>query len=186
MRILGVDPGSNATGYGIVERTRGAIVHVTHGTIRTPSGCPLEERLAVLYRRLSEAVREHAPERAVVERVFVAHNARSAIVLGQARGAILASLGAEGVPVDELSAREIKKAVTGTGAAEKSQVQQMVKRLLSLPKAPAQDAADALAAAVCRAQMGRLAGLDIPARSRRSRSRSRRTLVVDPGPGPAR
>jgi crossover junction endodeoxyribonuclease RuvC len=183
MRILGIDPGSSATGYGVVERSAGGIVHIAHGTIRTPNGRPLEERLAVLYRELSAAVDEYRPERAVVERVFVAANARSAIVLGQARGALLAVLGVAGVPVDEFTPREIKKAVTGSGAADKIQVQDMVTRLLSLAAAPPQDAADALAAALCRAQMGRLAGLDLPARSRRPRARSRRTLVPNPKTG---
>ncbi len=182
MRILGIDPGSNATGYGIVERQPGGIVHVAHGTIRTPSGQSLELRLASLHCELNAAVREYAPERAVVERVFVALNVHSALVLGQARGAILAAIGAAGVPVDELSPGEIKKAVTGSGAAAKVQVQDMVMRLLSLSEPPPQDAADALAAALCRAQMGPLADLDILARSRRGRARSRRRL--DPRTSP--
>ena len=98
-------------------------------------------------------------------------NPRSALVLGQARGAILATLGGEEIPVDELAAREIKKAVTGAGSADKHQVQTMVALLLKLPSPPAQDAADALAAAIARAQMGRLAGLGV------GRRRSRRDLV---------
>ena len=180
MRILGVDPGSSATGFGVVERRGSEIVWIAHGTIRTPAGRPLSERLACIQAELRSAVEAHAPERAVVERVFVSANVRSALVLGQARGAILAVLGEGGIPVDELAAREIKKAVTGTGDAVKSQVQQMVGRLLDLPKPPPQDAADALAAALCRAQMGRLAGLDLPAPSRRRRTRSRRQLVPQP------
>jgi crossover junction endodeoxyribonuclease RuvC len=177
MRILGIDPGSSTTGYGLVEKgAAGGIVHVAHGTIRTPAKRPLSERLAAIQRELRVAIGEYAPDRAVVERVFVSTNVRSALVLGMARGAILATLGTDGIPVDELTAREIKKAVTGTGAAEKAQVQAMVVRLLDLSRAPAQDAADALAAAICRAQMGRLAELDIPVRSRRTRARSRRNL----------
>ena len=171
MRILGIDPGSSATGYGIVERTGSKIVYVAHGTIRTSGAAPLEQRLAKIQSELRVAVGEHRPDRAVVERVFVSVNPSSALVLGQARGAILATLGGEGIPVDELAAREIKKAVTGAGAAGKSQVQAMVARLLSLSRAPAQDAADALAAAIARAQMGRLAGLGV------GRRRTRRQLV---------
>lgn len=181
MRILGIDPGSNATGYGVVERRGGCIVHVGHGTIRTPARRSLPERLAALQRGLRAALLEYAPELAVVEQVFVATNVRSALVLGQARGAILATLGDGGVPVDELAAREVKKAVTGTGSAEKGQVQYMVARLLALTEPLPRDAADALAVALCRAQMGPLAALGRPSSSRRSRVRSRRNLLA-PGP----
>jgi crossover junction endodeoxyribonuclease RuvC len=184
MRILGIDPGSSVTGYGIVERGRRGIVHIAHGTIRSPAKRPLADRLAAIQVQLQRTIGEYAPDRAVVERVFVSTNVRSALVLGQARGAILAALGSSGIPVDELTPREIKKAVTGAGGAEKSQVQDMVTRLLGLAEAPPQDAADALAAALCRAQMGRLAALDIQSRSRRSRggrARRRRTPASTPG-----
>ena len=117
MRVLGVDPGSVVTGYGIVERVGGSIVHVAHGTIRPPAQAPLAERLARIQRDLRAAVSQYAPDRAAVECVFVAVNPRSALVLGQARGAILATLGEAEVPVDELSAREVKQAVTGMGGA---------------------------------------------------------------------
>ena len=180
MRVLGIDPGSSATGYGVVDRVGARIVHVAHGTIRVPAKHPLEKRLAAIQRELSAVIEAYGPDRSVVERVFVSRNASSALVLGQARGAILAALGGQEVPVDELAARQIKKAVTGVGSAEKLQVQVMVARLLELPRPPTQDAADALAAAICRAQMGRLAELDIRARSRRRR---RRTLVP-PGTTP--
>lgn len=171
MRILGIDPGSSATGYGVVERSGSKVTWVAHGTIRTSARAPLSERLAVIHRELREAIVLHRPERAVVERVFVSVNPRSALVLGHARGAILAALGGEGIAVDELAAREIKKAVTGIGNADKAQVQTMVARLLDLAPPPPQDAADALAAAVARAQMGRLAGLGV------GRRRTRRNLV---------
>jgi crossover junction endodeoxyribonuclease RuvC len=169
MRILGIDPGSATTGYGVVVRERGTVAHVAHGTIQPRQGISLPERLAAIQRDLRAVVEEYEPDSAVVERVFVSANVRSALVLGQARGAILATLGAAGVPVDELSAREIKKAVTGSGAADKTQIQAMVVRLLGLERAPVTDAADALAAAICRAQMGRLGALDIAPRSRRRR-----------------
>jgi crossover junction endodeoxyribonuclease RuvC len=176
MRILGIDPGSSATGYGVVERGAAGIVHVAHGTLRAPPRLPIPLRLAAIHAGLRRAIAEHRPDRAVVERVFVSLNPASALVLGQARGALLAALGSEGIPVDELSAREIKKAVTGAGAADKRQVQAMVSRLLALSRPPAQDAADALAAAIARAQMGRLADLGV------GRRRSRRFLV--PGATP--
>ena len=171
MRILGIDPGSNATGYGVVEQSGSRVVYLAHGTIRTPSRRPLSQRLAAIQSELRQAIAEHRPDRAVVERVFVSVNPRSALVLGHARGAILATLGGEEIPVDELAAREIKKAVTGVGSADKHQVQTMVAKLLKLSSPPAQDAADALAAAIARAQMGRLAGLGV------GRRRSRRDLV---------
>jgi crossover junction endodeoxyribonuclease RuvC len=171
MRILGIDPGSTATGYGVVERVAAGIVHVAHGTLRAPARLPLPLRLAAIQAELRRAIAEHRPDRAVVERVFVSLHPGSAIVLGEARGAVLAVLGAEGVPVDELAPRAIKKAVTGAGAADKRQVQAMVSRLLALPHPPAQDAADALAAAIARAQMGRLLDLGV------GRRRSRRRLV---------
>jgi crossover junction endodeoxyribonuclease RuvC len=171
MRILGVDPGSVVTGYGVVERLRGSIVHVAHGTIRPPAGAPLSERLARIQRDLRAAVIDYAPDRAVVERVFVSVNPRSALVLGQARGAILATLGEADIPVDELAAREVKQAVTGMGGADKAQVQAMVARLLALERVPAQDASDALAVALCRAQRGRMPDR---VRSRRARTPRRR------------
>ena len=169
MRILGIDPGSATTGYGVVTRERGEIAHVAHGTIQPRKGASLPERLAAIQRGLRDVIEEYEPDSAVVERVFVSVNVRSALVLGQTRGAILAALGAAGLPVDELSAREVKKAIVGTGAADKTQIQAMVVRLLALESAPVADAADALAAAICRAQMGRLTGLGIAPRSRRRR-----------------
>ncbi|MBW2273088.1 MAG: crossover junction endodeoxyribonuclease RuvC [Deltaproteobacteria bacterium] len=169
MRILGIDPGSTATGFGVVERVEGRVIHVAHGTLRPPRGLCLARRLSFLHASVSEQIRQHGPEVAVVERVFIAANPRSALVLGQARGAILAALAAEGLEVGELAAREVKKAVTGTGAATKAQVQSMVARLLDLDAEPPSDAADALAVAICRAHMGRLAGMDLRGASRRRR-----------------
>jgi crossover junction endodeoxyribonuclease RuvC len=178
MRILGVDPGASVTGFGVIERLgagRRGFVHVTHGTLRTPRGADLPQKLEFIRSRLCEVVAEHAPEVAMVERVFVAANIRSALVLGQARGVVLAALASGGVAVEEISAREVKKAVTGNGDAGKGQVKQMVARLLALDIEPPSDAADALALALYRAQSGRLAGLDVRTRSR---PRSRRDLAA--------
>jgi crossover junction endodeoxyribonuclease RuvC len=169
MRILGIDPGSTATGFGVVERVAGRVIHVAHGTLRPPRGASLAQRLSFLHESVSQQITRHEPELAVVERVFVAASPHSALVLGQARGAILAALAAAGLEVGELAAREVKKAVTGTGAASKSQVQGMVARLLELDAEPPSDAADALAVAICRAHMGRLAGMDLRGSSRRRR-----------------
>ena len=169
MRVLGVDPGSNATGFGLIERKEGVIRHLRHGVIRPPSGQALADRLHFLHRELLDVLRVEEPEVAVVERVFLAANPRSALVLGQARGALLASLGMAGVRVAELAARQVKKAVTGSGAADKAQMQSMVKTLLSLDAAPPTDAADALALALTYAQAGPLAELQIRGRRRNSR-----------------
>lgn len=171
MRVLGIDPGSQVTGYGIVERNEGRLVYVAHGTLRSPRAAELGARLAAIYQGVFEVAAAHRPDQAVVEQVFVAASARSALVLGQARGAALAALGAAGLPIAELAAREVKKAVVGTGGASKAQVQAMVTRILSLDTKPATDAADALAAAICRAHAGPLADLPV-----RRRSSSRRTL----------
>ncbi len=172
VRILGIDPGSAVTGYGVVEREGSALLHVAHGTLRPPRSSSLPERLAWIQSGIAEVVEAHEPTLAVVEKVFVRpSNPRSALVLGQARGAVLAALGAAGLRVDELTPQQVKAAVAGVGNASKDQVQRMVKRLLSLGRLPAQDAADALAAAICRAHQGRLA--DLPARSARGRGRAR-------------
>jgi crossover junction endodeoxyribonuclease RuvC len=176
MRVLGVDPGSGATGFGLIERKSGAMRHVCHGVLRPPKGASLEDRLHFLHSQLHEIVVREAPEVAVVERVFIAANPRSALVLGQARGAILASLGSAGVRVAELAARQVKKAMTGSGAADKAQMQTMVARLLSLEKPPPTDAADALALALTYAGAGPLA--DLPIRGRRKSSRRATTEFV--------
>jgi crossover junction endodeoxyribonuclease RuvC len=172
MRILGIDPGSNATGYGVVDHSRGKLVHIDHGVLRPPRDIPAADRLAFIHRELLRVVEACEPDACAVERIFVAAGARSALILGQARGVALAALGTCAIPVHELSAREVKKAVVGTGSASKSQVQSMVQRLLELSKAPPSDAADALAIAICWAHAGKLAGLGVR-RGRSGRSRAR-------------
>jgi crossover junction endodeoxyribonuclease RuvC len=173
MRILGIDPGSSVTGYGVVERVDGKLVHLASGTLRPAKSQELAVRLAAIQSGLAEVIEAHAPDLAVVEQVFVSLSPRSALILGQARGVALAAVAAAGLPVEEYSAREIKQAVVGTGAAAKVQVQTMVKRILQLERKPSQDAADALAAAICMAHRGRLA--DLPRGATRRRSRARRT-----------
>jgi crossover junction endodeoxyribonuclease RuvC len=178
MRILGIDPGSTATGFGVVDRAAGDLRHVAHGTLRPPRRAPLAERLAWLQRGLVHVIARHEPDLAVVERVFVAASPRSALVLGAARGVVLATLAGAGLALHEYAAREVKQAVVGTGAAEKRQVQLMVQRLLGLSRVPARDASDALAAAICHAHAGRLATLSVSSRLRRRRVGSARRLVV--------
>jgi crossover junction endodeoxyribonuclease RuvC len=139
----------------VIEREPGGIVHVAHGTLR-PRGETLAIRLGQLHRALREIIAIHEPDVAAVEQVFVATSPRSALVLGQARGAILAALSEGGLTVCEYAATQTKQAVTGSGRATKPQVQKMVQRLLALDHRPATDACDALAAAVCHAQSFRL------------------------------
>lgn len=174
MRVMGIDPGSTATGFGVVERAGSTVRHLAHGTLRPARGSALSVRLAALLTGLSEAMEAHGPDVVVVEKVFVAASPRSALVLGQARGVALASAAARGLPVVEYAASQIKQAVVGTGAADKSQVQAMVQTLLGLAQTPPADAADALAAALCHAHGSRLvqlAGEDPAAFARRGRPR---------------
>jgi len=172
MRILGIDPGSNATGYGVVERDGNRLRHVAHGTLR-PRGPTAELRLHQLYELVRDVVRHHEPDAAAVECVFVAQSPRAALVLGQARGAALAALGSLALGVTEYAPAEIKQAVTGTGRADKRQVAVMVRRLLDLDRIPESDhAADALAAAIGHAQAGALRALGVAPRRPRGRART--------------
>ncbi len=167
MRILGIDPGSNATGYGVVDRVDRGLIYVDHGVLRPPRGAELALRLAFLHEAISDVIARYRPECGAVEKVFLASNPSSALVLGQARGVALAALAGANLPVKEIAAREVKKGVVGTGAASKSQVQEMVVRLLALDKKPQSDAADALAIAICEAHRGPLAALGVGQRRRR-------------------
>jgi crossover junction endodeoxyribonuclease RuvC len=174
LRILGIDPGSLVTGYGVVERCGAEVRYVAHGTLRPPRTAELAGRLAAIQAGLAGVIDAHRPDLVVVEQVFVAANARAALVLGHARGVALAAASAAGLAVEELSPQHVKRAVVGTGAAEKLQVQRMVQRLLGLGAPPAQDAADALAAALCRAHQSPLPALGrIPAQARRGAGRGR-------------
>ena len=164
-------------GYGIIEVDKSILTPIVHGTLRPPTGTDLATRLASLQAGLLEIIREFQPTAASVERVFVAVNPQSALVLGHARGVALACIASHQIPVAEYSATQVKAAVVGSGRAEKKQVQSMVQLVLKLEKMPAQDAADALAAAICHANGGRLAGMR-SGRSRSGRSGSSSGLVV--------
>ncbi len=177
MRILGIDPGSGATGFGVVDRLGDRLVHVAHGTLRPARSASLAARLHRLHRDLCAVIAQHAPDVAAVEQVFVANSPRAALVLGQARGAILAALASAELGITEYAASHVKRAVTGSGRADKRQVQLMVSRLLALDSPPAHDASDALAAAICHAHAGRLAAL-VGGRSARPRPTRGARLVV--------
>ena len=171
MRILGIDPGSVATGFGVVEGRGARVAHVAHGTLRPPRSAELPERLAFLHRAVAALLAAHRPDAIAIERVFAGRSVHAALVLGQARGAVLAALAVAAVPIRELAPQHVKLAVTGQGAAEKAQVQAMVRRLLALDALPPRDAADALAAAICCAQEGRLAVLAASRSSARTPAR---------------
>ncbi len=151
MRILGIDPGSRITGYGVIEISAAATdraVCIAHGIIRTPNG-EFPDRLGAIFAGVQELIRAHRPTQAAVENVFVSRNPSSALKLGQARGAAISAAVSLGLPVSEYAPRLVKQAVVGRGSADKVQVAHMVGVLLSIREGLAEDAADALAVALC-------------------------------------
>jgi crossover junction endodeoxyribonuclease RuvC len=154
MRILGIDPGLNTTGYGVIDAIGQRLRYAASGAIRIPKGT-LPERLKTLFDGVSTVARQAQADVAVVEIVFVNVNPQSTLLLGQARGAAIAALVAQGLPVVEYTALQLKKSIVGYGRASKAQMQQMVARLLALPGQPGVDAADALGLAICHAHAQR-------------------------------
>ncbi len=151
MRILGIDPGTRVTGFGLIEKQGNRLIHIDNGAIYTRADDQLAYRLKISYDGLCRVLNEYRPQAVAVERIFVAKNALSALKLGHARGvAMLAGVNAS-LPVTEYSAVEVKNAVVGYGKAGKTQVQQMVRVLLNLPEIAQEDASDALAVAICHA-----------------------------------
>lgn len=150
MRIMGVDPGSRRTGYGVIEAARGRLSWRAHGVIATGSG-DFTQRLSRLFSEMSARIADHRPDVVAMEDVFVSRNAASALKLGQARGALIAACAQAGLPVTPYSPARVKQAVTGFGRAEKGQIQHMVALLLSPAEPLQEDAADALAVAICHA-----------------------------------
>jgi len=150
--ILGVDPGSRITGYGVIRAEGRHIEYLDSGCIRVGEK-PMAQRLQTIFQSLATLIGEYRPEEFAIEQVFMARNPDSALKLGQARGAAIVSAANSGLAVHEYSARQVKQAVVGKGGADKSQVQHMVQVLLSLSRKPQADAADALAIAMCHAHM---------------------------------
>ena len=148
MRILGIDPGSRFTGYGVIEVEGDQARLVRQGVIRTGDG-EFAARLGVIFEGLRDLIRDCRPTEVAIENVFVSRNASSALKLGQARGAAVCAAISAGLPVSEYSPRSVKQAIVGRGGADKVQVQHMVCVLLRLDEHPAEDAADALAVALC-------------------------------------
>ena len=150
MLVLGIDPGTAITGYGLVTDRGGSTVAVAHGVIVTPSDLPLPDRLVLIQRELRALIDQYRPDHAAVEELFFNKNVRTALAVGHARGVIMLTLSQAGVRIFEYTPLEVKQAVTGSGRADKRQMQQMVTLLLGLDHIPKpDDAADALAIAVC-------------------------------------
>ncbi len=160
--ILGIDPGSRVTGYGIIKVVGNSQEYVASGCIKTTDKSTLPERLDVIFQGVTQIINEYVPAELAIERIFMARSAESALKLGHARGVAIVAAVNQGLPVFEYEARKIKQAVVGSGAASKSQIQHMVMTLLNLPKKPQSDAADALAIAICHSNtqhnLARLAG----------------------------
>jgi crossover junction endodeoxyribonuclease RuvC len=152
MIVLGIDPGTANTGYGVVGRQGGRMVALDGGVIKTTPASDTAARLAVIHARVAELLDEHRPEAVAVEELFFGANARSAFAVGQARGVVLLAAGQRGIPCWSYTPQQIKGAVCGSGRAAKDQVQRMVQTLLALEELPRPDhAADALAVAICHA-----------------------------------
>lgn len=153
MLILGLDPSLSCTGWGVIRAEGSRITHIANGQVPTDARAPMAQRLAGLQEALAGVIGEYAPERAAAEEVFVNKNPQSTLKLAQARGCVLAACGAAGLPVNEHAARLVKKAVVGTGGADKRQVQAMLAVLLPGARIAGADAADALAVAIADAHL---------------------------------
>lgn len=160
MRVLGIDPGTATTGYGVVEETEEGLRALAYGVVTTPPDLPLPRRLQAIYEELRRLVQEWRPDAAAVEELYFNVNVRTAMSVGQARGVALLAMADEGLAVAEYGPGEVKQALTGYGGAEKRQMQEMVRMLLGLPAIPSpDDAADALAVAICHLHSARFQAL---------------------------
>jgi crossover junction endodeoxyribonuclease RuvC len=174
MIILGIDPGSRTTGFGIIDNQANRISYIASGNIKV-SGDSLPARLGYIFAAVNDVIEQHQPLQMGIENVFMSRNADSALKLGQARGAAICAAHQAGLEIAEYAPREIKQAIVGTGAASKDQVLQMVKRLLSIQQKLKTDEADGLAIAICHAQFyasRQKTGID-PALLKRRRSSRR-------------
>lgn len=152
--ILGIDPGSRITGYGVIRELNRQLVYVDSGCIKTSEG-PFTERLLQIFNGVCLLMEKFSPTEVAIEQVFMHTNPSSALKLGHARGVAMVACASHRIAVSEYSAREVKQTVVGYGAAEKQQIKQMVVNLLTLSAAPQTDAADALAIAICHSHMRR-------------------------------
>jgi crossover junction endodeoxyribonuclease RuvC len=158
--VLGIDPGTAITGYGLVREDDGGLALVACGAITTAAGQPLSVRLQAIYRGLGDVIQAYQPDTSAVEELFFSRNVRTALSVGHARGVALLALADAGLDVYEYKPMEVKQAVAGYGGADKQQVQEMVRMLLQLEDAPQpDDAADAVAVAICHIHSARMASL---------------------------
>lgn len=168
--ILGIDPGSRVTGYGVVNSIGARQEYIASGCIRTTDKTPLSDKLDEIFSGISEIIDEFMPVEVAIEKIFMARSAESALKLGHARGVAMVAAVNHGLSIHEYEARKVKQALVGTGAASKAQVQHMVMTLLKLPGRPQEDAADALAIALChintRATLAKMAGAKAFSRGR--------------------
>ena len=161
MLVIGIDPGTATTGYGLVRETEdGSLVMVDYGVLLTPANLPMPLRLLELYQKLKTILLLHRPDSSAVEKLFFQRNVTNALSVGQARGVVLLALAEAGLEVAEYTPMEVKQATAGYGGADKNQVQQMVRALLGLSEVPRpDDAADALAVAICHLHSARMKSL---------------------------
>jgi crossover junction endodeoxyribonuclease RuvC len=161
VRIIGIDPGTAITGWGVVEGDGDELRPVAYGTITTAAGTPLPRRLQIIYRELTDIIAQWQPESSAIEELFFSKNAKTALAVGHGRGAAMLALANADLPITEYKPLEVKQAITGHGGADKRQMQQMVKLLLSLDDIPRpDDAADALGVAICHLHSARLRMLE--------------------------
>jgi crossover junction endodeoxyribonuclease RuvC len=161
MRVIGIDPGTAITGWGVVEGDGDSLEMIAAGVVTTSAGTPLPQRLQIIYRDLTEILKQWQPETSAVEELFFSKNAKTALAVGHGRGVAMLALAEAELSITEYKPLEVKQAVTGHGRADKRQMQQMVKLLLSLDDIPRpDDAADALAVAICHVHSARLRLLD--------------------------
>jgi crossover junction endodeoxyribonuclease RuvC len=161
MRVIGIDPGTAITGWGVVEGDGNDLEMVAAGVVTTTAGTPLPHRLQIIYRELGAVINQWRPETAAIEELFFSRNAKTALAVGHGRGVAMLALANAELSITEYKPLEVKQAVTGYGRADKKQMQQMVKLLLSLAEVPRpDDAADALAVAICHIHSARLRLLD--------------------------
>jgi len=156
MKVLGIDPGSRVTGYGIVEGRGNIVQHIDNGNIRPDTKLPFPKRLQTIFDTIKILIEKHKPDIVAIENLFVAKNVRSSLILGHARGTAMVAASSADIDVVEYTPSEVKKAIVGTGGATKNQIQEMVKAILGLPEVACEDASDALAIAICHCNCARL------------------------------
>jgi len=179
MRVIGVDPGSRACGYGVLESANGKIKHLTSGTIIPPQKGSLPERLRAIYKEIVDIIETHSPDCMSIEEVFFAKNAKSALKLGQARGVALLAAANSGMDIYEYAPTSIKLALTGNGRAKKPEVQKMVSYIIGVIEGMSNDSSDALAIAICHINSTRKIGTEGLNLNIRPGRRKRRRFKLD-------